>query len=302
MSMYSFQQFDNGINLFLDHLAVERGLTENTLQAYRTDISQFRSYLASRRISVMDLDERVVQSFVSSLKSSNMKDTSLARKISALRMFSRFLHAEGILPVDFTENLENRRVPMQLPSALSIPKMKRLLQRTKGMNLVDIRDRALMELLYASGMRISEAVGISWEMIDLKHGMVRCRGKGGKERIIPIGAPACVWLQRYYDMVSRRKNHMPKGRWVFIGNRGSHLSRQGAWRRIKLHALHSGIDQRITPHMFRHSFATHLLNGGADLRAIQEMLGHARLSTTQIYTHLGMERLKRVYREAHPRA
>jgi len=302
MNMDSLQKFDNAINLFLDHLAVERGLAENTLQAYRGDILQFRRYFTSCHISVKDLDEKVVQSFVSRLKSSKMKDTSLARKISALRMFSRFLHAEGILPVDFTENLENRRVPMQLPLALSVTKMKRLLQRTKGMSLVDIRDRALMELLYASGMRISETVGISWDMIDLKRGTVRCKGKGGKERIIPIGAPACVWLQRYYDMISKRGNHSQNERWVFIGNGGNHLTRQAAWRRIKLHARHSGLEQRITPHMFRHSFATHLLNGGADLRSIQEMLGHARLSTTQIYTHLGMERLKRVYRETHPRA
>jgi integrase/recombinase XerD len=293
------------IDDFVDHLAVERGLSANTVAAYRRDLEQFQFALHQawklklnaepdvRRIRRADLE-----SFTARLKREGQADTSIARKVSAIRTFARFLCAESVLVEDFSEAVESRRVPLRLPAALSAPKMQRLLGSEDARNPRQIRDRAMLEVLYSSGLRVSELTSLKVDDVDLTGGTLRCVGKGNKERIVPIGAVACAWVVRHLAV---REKHGAAIPYLFATKRG-HITRQEVWRVVKRHALRAGITDRVTPHTLRHSFATHLLGGGADLRAIQEMLGHARITTTQIYTHVDRERLKQIYRHAHPRA
>lgn len=284
---------------FINHLSVERGLSANTTAAYRCDLAQFGDYLGGQP-DVNRIRNEDVEAFTARLKRDGQADTSIARKVSAIRMFSRFLCAEGIIQDDFCEAIESSRIPVRLPSALSKVKMQRLLGSANARTPREIRDRAMLEVLYSSGLRVSELAELKVDDIDLQRGTLKCTGKGNKERIVPIGAVACAWVCRHLAQETgsaRRPTH----RYLFGGPRG-HVTRQEVWRIVKSQAKKAGITDRVTPHTLRHSFATHLLGGGADLRAIQEMLGHARITTTQIYTHVDRERLKVIYRQAHPRA
>lgn len=287
------------IAAFAAHLIAERNLSPNTVQAYRRDLAQFADYLLQVGVAPEVLTEAHVAGFAQELTRRGMSATSVARKMTAVRVFARFLVSEGILPRDFTELMEAGRTQRKLPRTLSVSRTARLVSAPAGRTIRELRDRALMELLYASGLRVSEAVGLKLADVDLAEGWVRCVGKGSKERIVPIGKPAREWLLRY---LQRYKRHGAPSLYLFPGRRGGALSRQEAWRAVKRSAQKAGIVQRVTPHTLRHSFATHLLAGGADIRTIQEMLGHARLATTQIYTHVDMDRLKDVYRQCHPRA
>jgi len=298
----------NHIVDFLNHLAVERGLSTNTVHAYRTDLEQFASLAAREKANIDTLCEDHVVRFMDRLRAEGQADSSIARKVSALRMFARFLYAEGVRSDDFTEAIESRRAARRLPEPLSAVRVKRFLlasspaagggrNKTRG-----LRDRALLELLYASGLRVSELTGLRVTDIDLERGLLRCVGKGNKERLVPVGEVARVWVATYLAERAKRSGPGRDSPYLFTGRRTEPLTRQSVWRLVKSSARRAGIEQRVTPHTLRHSFATHLLGGGADLRAIQEMLGHARLATTQIYTHVDRERLKRVYRAAHPRA
>jgi integrase/recombinase XerD len=295
------------IESFANHLAVERQLSKNTVAAYRQDLAKFADSVSPEGIEVRALSDEHVISFVAGLKGE--ADSSIARRVSAIRMFARFLCAEGIREDDFTEAVESRRAAKRLPKAISAAKVNRLLSaaavRQPGARVrrpkVDLlRERAMLELLYASGLRVSELVGLRTADVDMERGFVRCLGKGSKERIVPVGEVARTWLAAYLS--ERERKGGKKGEVLFAGNSGAAMTRQAVWKMIRRQAKQAGITERVTPHTLRHSFATHLLGGGADLRAIQEMLGHARITTTQIYTHVDREQLKKVYREAHPRA
>jgi integrase/recombinase XerD len=300
----------NHVEAFANHLAVERQLSANTVAAYRRDLEQFSQLVESRGASVDSLTEAHLVGFMERLKREGQAESSIARKVSAVRMFARFLCAEGIRADDFTETVESRRVPKRLPGALSAPKVNRLLRAATRHDAWEpkrpkadvLRDRAMLEMLYASGLRVSELTGVKTADLDLERGFVRCVGKGSKERIVPVGQAARVWVMAWLEERSRRDGNRSASPFLFAGRTGAAPSRQSVWQMIRKQARRAGITDRVTPHTLRHSFATHLLGGGADLRAIQEMLGHARITTTQIYTHVDREQLKRVYRAAHPRA
>jgi len=287
---------------FANHLTAERGLSPNTVAAYRRDLEQFAVFVEREGARLDTLAERHVVGFMAQMRRAGQADSSIARKVSAIKMFARFLCAEGALNEDFTETVESRRTAQRLPEPLSIPKVKRFLTAPNERNPRHLRDRALFELLYATGLRVSELVNLRLTDIDLERGFVRCLGKGSKERIVPVGQVACVCVARYLADRARKTGRGSASPYLFPGRCGAALTRQRVWRLVQSGALRTGIEQRVTPHTLRHSFATHLLGRGADLRAIQEMLGHARLTTTQIYTRVDMERLKRIYRAAHPRA
>lgn len=300
----------NHVEAFANHLAVERQLSANTVAAYRRDLAQLAEYARSRGADAESLAETHLVGFMEERKRKGDADSSIARKASAARMFARFLCAEGIRADDFTEAVESRRVPKRLPEALSGPKVNRLLRAASRHDAWEpkrakadvLRDRAMLEMLYASGLRVSELTGLKTADLDLQRGFVRCVGKGSKERIVPVGRAARTWVAAWLEERGRRAGNRGASPYLFAGRTGAAPSRQSVWQMIRRQARRAGIAERVTPHTLRHSFATHLLGGGADLRAIQEMLGHARITTTQIYTHVDREQLKRVYRAAHPRA
>jgi tyrosine recombinase XerD len=292
---------------FLNHLTVERGLSSNTVSAYRNDLHLFAGALhdqwrlkLSAQPDVRKVKQGDVEAFTERLKREGQAETSIARRVSAIRMFARFLCAEGILKQDFSETVESRRMPQRLPAALSVRKVQRLLNCPQIRTSREIRNRAMLEVLYSSGLRVSELVGLRVDDFDFQRGTRRCIGKGNKERIVPVGAVACAWVTRHLSAREKPKDRRAEAV-LFAGRRGP-ITRQEVWRVVKSHSKRAGITERVTPHTLRHSFATHLLGGGADLRAIQEMLGHARITTTQIYTHVDRERLRVIYRQAHPRA
>lgn len=290
---------DEWIAAFAAHLIVERGLSPNTVRAYRRDLGQFAAFMRAEGAALEEAAEAHIARFAQTLADLGLGAATIARKLTAVRVFARFLVAEGLLPRDFTELVEARKTPRKLPRTLSEGRAARLVAAPSGQNERDLRDRALMELLYAAGLRVSEAAGLRLSDVDLEEGWVRCVGKGSKERIIPIGKPARDWLAKYLEARTARSAGNP---YLFAGRGERPISRQAVWRVVKRCAREAGIAQRVTPHTLRHCFASHLLAGGADIRTIQEMLGHARLATTQIYTHVNTDRLKEAYRRGHPRA
>lgn len=286
---------------FVEYLVAERGLSANTVAAYRRDVAQFAAHLGSSASNLGALTPGALTGFLDALRRRGQADTSVARKLSAIRVFARFLCAEGLLSDDFSEGLEEHRVPRRLPRPLSVARMRRLLDAPDVRRPDELRDRAIYELMYGSGLRVSEVVGLRVRDVDLEAGLVLCRGKGSRERLVPLGRAASLWVLRQIGRIAPRGAPAP-GASLFPGPRGAPVSRHHVWRMLRAHARRAGIEQRVTPHTLRHSFATHMLGGGADLRAIQRMLGHASITTTEIYTHVDMEHLKRVYRAAHPRA
>jgi integrase/recombinase XerD len=291
----------DSIEDFINHLVVERGLSVNTASAYRLDLTQFADQCRTRN-TLTALDEPSTQAYLGHLKDAGLSDTTIARKASALRTFSRYLYATRAIEQDISETLAGRRAPRRLPRALALPKVERLLLARSERRSSDLLDRALFELMYACGLRVSEAASLHIGDMDFERRLIRCTGKGGKERLIPVGEVALTWIHRYLEARSKRNSLDMVNQPLFVGTQGLPLTRQRIWRAIKTRARSAGLTDRVTPHTLRHSFATHLLARGADLRAIQEMLGHARISTTQIYTHIEMDRLRRVYQDCHPRA
>ncbi len=290
------------VDLFVDHLTAERGLSPNTISAYRNDIGQFVERLIKDGVELDDLRERHLNGHIAWLRHHNQAESSIARKISAVKMFARFLCSEGLIQEDFTETVEPRKTSRRLPEPLTIPTVKRLLAAPGERDPCMLRDRAIFELLYGCGLRVSEVVALKLGELDFDRGFLRCTGKGSKERMVPLGNVAKTRILQYLNHRYKRRNKPMIDAFLFPGRTGAPLSRIEVWRLTRKYARRAGINQRVTPHTLRHSFATHLLGRGADLRVIQEMLGHARLTTTQIYTHVDMERLKKVYRAAHPRA
>ena len=292
---------------FLGHLELERGLSRNTLEAYRSDLQQFADFLARRELDPLEAQPADLAAFVSELAAGApdrpaAAPATLQRKIACLRSFYRHLRRDGILDHDPTSELRAPRSRQRLPKVLSRDEVARLLQQPRGSSPAAVRDRALLETMDACGLRASEAIGLELSELDLEGGILRARGKGSKERIVPIGGKAIEALSVYLERGRPQLVGIHPERHVFVNLRGGGLSRQGLYKIVGRHARSAGLDRRMSPHTLRHTFATHLLSGGCDLRSLQEMLGHADIGTTQIYTHLSTERLRDVYFESHPRA
>jgi integrase/recombinase XerD len=293
---------------FLSWLAVERGRAANTLAAYRRDLVAYEEFLAGRGVAVPDADERVFQDYLAFLEAAGRQPKSVARARSAIASLYRFCVDERGFPADPTVEVKAPRIPDAVPKALSEDEVARLLTAVTGEDAVARRDRAILELLYGTGMRISELVGLSLGDLSLDQGLVRAFGKGSKERVVPVGRWAREALEAWL-MPSGRGSLAPE-RWarrddaeaVFLNQRGGRLSRQGAWAIVRAYGDRVGLGERLTPHVLRHSCATHMLDHGADIRVVQELLGHASIATTQVYTRVSTERLRQVYDQAHPRA
>lgn len=295
---------DEAVQAFLDHLSVERGHSPNTIAAYGLDLSQFVEHARNvGAASLDDLTETILIGFMESLRRAGMSPGSISRKLSAIKTFSKYSYREGALKKDFTANTVGMRGGKKLPSVLSIEEVSNLLdQPSPDGSGGDIRDKAMLETLYATGLRVSELITLRLIDLNLDVGFIRCFGKGSKERIVPIGQVAIAWVNRYLSDSRPKYARSGSSEYLFLSSRGRKMSRVAFWKIIKKYTAKAGILKNISPHTLRHSFATHLLQGGADLRSIQEMLGHADIATTQIYTHVTRDKLKEVYRESHPRA
>jgi integrase/recombinase XerD len=292
---------------FLGFLELERGLSRNTLEAYRSDLQQFGEFLERRGLDPLEVQTSDLAAFISELATGSAErrpaaPSTLQRKIACLRSFYRHLRREQILDHDPASELRAPRSRARLPKVLSRDEVARLLEQPRGTSPAALRDRALLETMYACGLRASEAIGLELSELDLQDGILRARGKGSKERIVPIGSKAIEALDAYLERGRPALVGIRPERRVFVNLRGGGLSRQGLYKIVGRHASSAGLEHRMSPHTLRHTFATHLLSGGCDLRSLQEMLGHADIGTTQIYTHLSTERLRDVYFEAHPRA
>ena len=286
---------------FLAYLELERGLSRNTLEAYRGDLLQLGAFLAPRGVGVLEAQHGDLAAFIAELAGAASAAT-LGRKVACLRSFYRHLRREELIAHDPTAELRGPRKTQRLPRVLTRQEVAKLLGEPKGTEPRALRDRALLEILYACGLRVSEAIGLELADVDLEERMLRARGKGSKERLVPIGRQAISAL-RAYCLRGRPVLLGPRAESrLFVNHRGSPLSRQGLYKIVQRHARGAGLEARMSPHTLRHSFATHLLAGGCDLRSLQEMLGHADLATTQLYTQLSAERLKDAYFSAHPRA
>jgi integrase/recombinase XerD len=293
---------------FLVWLASERGRARNTVEAYRRDLFAYQRWLSPRGLTLMTVTTGDLIDYVAEQRSSVAATTSVARRLAAIRMVHRYLATEQVRPDDPTARLDGVRVPSGIPKPLSEAQVTSLLDAVIGNGPLERRDRALLELLYATGARISEVVGLSVGDIDFDESLVRLFGKGSKERIVPYGSAAAAALDDWFSpsgravLVPDRWKRRDDAEAVFLNQRGGRLSRQGAWLVIHKYGDRAGIRDHLSPHVLRHSCATHLLDHGADLRIVQEMLGHASISTTQVYTRVSQERLWEVYRSAHPRA
>jgi integrase/recombinase XerD len=287
---------------YLDHLRVERGLAENSLLAYERDLGRLRAFAGERRRSASSLRQDELSAFIQSLRVRGLAARSVARTVHAIRGFYRFAVREGHIAADPMENLKAPRAFTALPRYLTPGQVDALLTAPDTDRPLGVRDRAILEVLYATGLRVSELVGLRPSDLDLDLGVLTCMGKGKKERLVPLGRTAQRWVRRYLDDVRGGLTRGSKPPTLFLNARGGRLSRMGLWLLVRRHAVAAGVGKILTPHVLRHSFATHLLENGADLRALQEMLGHADISTTQIYTHVTRERLRAVYDRFHPRA
>jgi integrase/recombinase XerD len=301
------RRFEHLVLDFLAYLEFERGLSRNTLDAYRTDLLQYGRFLEEREESALEATPGDVADFLEVLAKGSedrppASPATIHRKSACLRSFYRHLRRDGLLDTDPTATLSTPRRSRKLPQVLTRGEVEKLLAQPHGTEPAALRDRALLEVMYACGLRASEAIGLELMDVDIDEGVLRARGKGSKERVVPIGQAALKALRIYLE---RGRPKLVKGApeaHLFVNFRGGHLTRQGLYKIVRRHALTAGLADRMSPHTLRHTFATHLLSGGCDLRSVQEMLGHADVSTTQLYTHLSSERLKDVYFRAHPRA
>ena len=287
---------------FLDYIRVEKGLAANTVLAYRQDLVRFAGYLSRRKQSWGEATREDLHGYLADLHHHNLSARAAARHLASLRGCYQFLRREGRLCRDPTAEIDLPRLPQTLPKYLATEEVDKLLAQPDVSTAAGLRDRAMFEVLYATGLRVSELVGLRWQDFDVDLGVVRCLGKGNKERLVPVGKSALAALEAY---VAKGRSNLAKHRradYLFLNQRGGKLSRVGFWKILSRYGRAAGIVTPLTPHLVRHSFATHLLERGADLRSIQLMLGHSDISTTQIYTQVVKERLKEVYRAHHPRA
>ncbi len=297
------------INGFLNYLAVEKGFSENTLAAYHNDLYQLANFVDEEAVrcgsipSWVGFSRQGMLSYLLNLKERGYAATTVARKVAAAKSFFSFMVAEGNIRDNPTQNISSPKVGKSLPRPISYSQAMLLLEQPAKLSTPEAkRDKAMLELLYASGMRVSELVSLNLGNVDTEGGSVRCFGKGHKERVIPIAPRAALTVKEYLQEARPHQAHNDTERALFLNRRGERLTRQGFWQILKGYAKSAELDTEVTPHTLRHSFATHMLSGGADLRSVQELLGHANISTTQVYTHLTTEHIRRSYEKSHPRA
>lgn len=291
------------VDEFLDYLIVEKGLSENTREAYGSDLTKFISYLEEKRIKdVNKVTREQITDYLMNEKEKGINPNSLSRNLVSIRMFFRFLVVNNYIEEDITNVLDSPRLWKILPSVLSVEEVEKLLKEPNTRTKFGLRDKAIIELMYAAGLRVSELVNLNVNDVNMDMGFLRCMGKGSKERIIPLGRPAIMALGNY---LKKTRSGFIKDLLVsnaFVTQQGKKFTRQGIWKLIKFYTKQAGIKKNIKPHTLRHSFATHLLSNGADLRVVQELLGHSDITTTQIYTHVDKNRLKAIHKQFHPRA
>jgi len=301
---------DDSIGQFLHFMSVEKGASDNTIDAYRNDLLQFQTFLSTLNLNGNQTDWRritrdAIVGFVVELKDRRYAEATVARKVAAVKSFFQYLHAEGAIRTNPTESLESPRVGKSLPKPLTVQQVDELLEQPAKRKTPDaLRDHAMLELLYATGLRVTELVSLDLDCISLdpRRPSLRCLGKGAKERTIPIYEQALHILTAYLNDGRAKFVRNKKERALFVNRRGDRLTRQGFWLILKGYARQAGIETLVTPHTLRHSFATHMLRGGAPLRSVQELLGHANISTTQAYTKITDAHVRDVYERAHPRA
>jgi integrase/recombinase XerD len=298
---------ESTIHAFLSYMRVERGLAQNTILAYGRDLKRFAEFLRKRqKLRMEDVDREDIVDFLSSLYKEKLDSRSVARYLVSLRGLYKFAMMEEMVSTDPTENLESPKIRNSLPTYLRVDEISKLLAAPNLTTPIGLRDRAMLEVLYSTGLRVSELLSLRISDIDMRLGCVRCIGKGDKERLVPIGRKAIEaveqWLAHGRPKFARPGSPPPHNQVLLLTSIGRRLSRVGIWKILHDYGTRLGLRGRLTPHKLRHSFATHLLEGGADLRSVQLMLGHADISTTQIYTHVVEERLKQIYKAHHPRA
>jgi len=288
---------------YIYHLSVEKGLADNTLESYQRDLKKYVSFLQKNNVQCFkETSRKQITDYLNLQHENGLAPSSISRSLASLRSFYQFLLKEQVMQENPATDLETPRMEKKLPHVLSFSDIELLLEQPQTNCEIGMRDKAMLELIYATGIRVSELVSLNLNHANIKMGFLRCDGKGGKERMIPLGSVAIHCLQDYLARSRRKllKNQDEKA--LFLNQHGKRLTRQGFWKILKKYVLRAGINADITPHTLRHSFATHLLENGADLRSVQEMLGHADISTTQIYTQLTRKKIKEVYDQAHPRA
>jgi integrase/recombinase XerD len=291
------------ISLFLTHVKVEKGLSANTVAAYQRDLAKFNVFAQKRKLTLEGVNRDDLVDFLAGMYREKLESRTVARHLVTLRNFFRFAQVQEFITTDPSRNLESPKIRRNLPGYLRLEEVERLLAQPDATKALGLRDRAMLEVLYSTGLRVSELIGLRVTDLDAKVGCIRCIGKGDKERIVPAGRKALGIVAKYLQ--SARPKLLGKGvssQALFVNRRGKSLSRVGVWKILSGYGRRAGLRVALTPHMLRHSFATHLLERGADLRSVQLMLGHADISTTQIYTHVVEERLKQIYKAHHPRA
>lgn len=298
-------RLENAIAAFLTYARVEKGLSPNTIVAYRRDIKKFALYARKRKLDLVPVTRADLVDFLATLYRQKLDSRSVARHLVTLRNFFRFAQRQEMITVDPAVNLESPKIRRSLPGYLRLEEVERLLAQPDLSTVLGVRDRAMLELFYSTGLRVSELIGLHVGDLEMKVGCVRCIGKGDKERLVPVGRKALSAVESYLRGARPQLVRASKQRavpFLFVNRRGGKLSRVGVWKILSGYGRRAGLRLPLTPHMLRHSFATHLLERGADLRSVQLMLGHADISTTQIYTHVVEERLKQIYKAHHPRA
>jgi integrase/recombinase XerD len=291
------------ISSFLTYVKVEKGLSSNTVSAYKRDLVKFDDFAQKRKLSLESVSRDDLVDFLAGLYRLNLESRTVARQLVTLRNFFRFAQVQDLITTDPSINLESPKIRRSLPGYLRLEEVERLLEQPDSTTALGMRDRAMLEVLYSTGLRVSELIGLRVSDLDSKVGCVRCIGKGDKERIVPVGRKALVMVEKYLrDARPKLLGKLRGSPTLFVNRRGISLSRVGVWKILSGYGKRAGLRVSLTPHMLRHSFATHLLERGADLRSVQLMLGHADISTTQIYTHVVEERLKQIYKAHHPRA
>nr|WP_270634817.1 site-specific tyrosine recombinase XerD [Ligilactobacillus salivarius] len=288
---------------YLYYLKVERGLSENTINSYGIDLKLFLEYLRENEIpSFKQVNKEVIVNYMQSEKNNNKANSSILRSVSSLRKFFQYLAQEKIIEKDPMLLIDTPKKKQHLPQVLTKEEVEKLLRSPNTGQVLGLRDRAMLELMYATGLRISEIINLKLEDLHLTMGTLQTLGKGHKERIVPVGDEAIKWVNRYLEEARPKLLKQKRSNYLFLNFHGNNLTRQGVWKNLKAEVRKAGIQKNITPHTLRHSFATHILENGADLRIVQELLGHADISTTQIYTHLSNKQLADIYNRAHPRA
>lgn len=293
---------DQLLDQYLHYLILEKGLSNNTIRAYRDSLNRFLDHLKDKRIpEIRGVRKFDIRTYLLALKRQGLSAKTIARDLAAIRTFFQFLIQEEILEVNPAEEMESPKVDQKLPEILTLREVEQLLEQPDLRTPLGIRDRAMLEVLYATGMRVSELIQLPANHVNLESGYVVVYGKGSKERMVPLGNEAIKWVNLYLQSARERLSKGKESQFLFINRSGNGMSRQRFWKSLKAYGLRARLRKRISPHLLRHSFASHLLERGADLRSLQMMLGHADISTTQIYTHVTGERLKKVHQRYHPR-